>query len=346
MTSLSSAVPVLPAPTGSEPSPSFSSRLTQHPWAAFAMKRAGGLVLSFVVLTVVTFLIVPLIPGDPAVVAAGDGATAEQIERVRISLGLDQPLLSQFFGYFGGVLRGDLGVSFISGESVAAVIASRFPYTAEIALLAIFLVLVIAVPLGMTVAILTRGGRMQWLDTVFNVLTGLFYSLPQYVMATFLVVVFAVTLGWFPAGGAATLSSLVLPTVALMLGPTCTIARIVRREAAVVLDKDYVRTARGWRLTPARTHLRYVLPNLVTTTLTLSGLILAAQLGGAVVIETVFAWPGLGHGIVTAILNRDYPVIRGTILVLGMLATFIVLIVDVLLAVIDPRNLGGGNSDV
>jgi peptide/nickel transport system permease protein len=319
MTSLSSAVPVLPAPTGSEPSPSFSSRLTQHPWAAFAMKRAGGLVLSFVVLTVVTFLIVPLIPGDPAVVAAGDGATAEQIERVRISLGLDQPLLSQFFGYFGGVLRGDLGVSFISGESVA---------------------------LGMTVAILTRGGRMQWLDTVFNVLTGLFYSLPQYVMATFLVVVFAVTLGWFPAGGAATLSSLVLPTVALMLGPTCTIARIVRREAAVVLDKDYVRTARGWRLTPARTHLRYVLPNLVTTTLTLSGLILAAQLGGAVVIETVFAWPGLGHGIVTAILNRDYPVIRGTILVLGMLATFIVLIVDVLLAVIDPRNLGGGNSDV
>ena len=226
---------------------------------------------------------------------------------------------------------------------MGTLIFTRFPFTAEIALLAIVLVLLVAVPLGMAVAIATRGGRNKWLDTAFNFLTGVFYSVPQYVLATLLVVVFAVTLGWFPAAGAATLGSLVLPTAALTVGPTCVIARIVRRETAVVLDKDYIRTARGWRLGALRTHARYVLPNLVTTTLTLSGLILAAQLGGAVVIETVFAWPGLGQGIVNAILQRDYPVIRGIILVLGLLATLIIILVDLILAIIDPRNLEGGN---
>ena len=165
-------------------------------------------------------------------------------------------------------------------------------------------------------------------------------------VATLLVVVFAVTLRWFPAAGAATLNSLVLPTAALMLGPACVISRIVRRETAAVLDKDYIRTARGWRLGVLRTNARYVLPNLVTTTLTLSGLILAAQLGGAVVIETVFAWPGLGQGIVNAILQRDYPVIRGIILVLGLLATLIIILVDLILAIIDPRTLGGTSHDI
>lgn len=321
-------------------------RFLLHPWAGFLVRRLGGLVLSFVVLVIVTFLIVPLIPGDPAVIAAGDGASAEQVANVRAELGLDLPVFSQFFNYVSGVLRLDMGSSFVSGESVATLIFTRFPFTAEIALLAIVLVLLLSVPLGMSVAILTRGGRNKWLDNAFNFLTSLIYSVPQYVVATLLVVVFAVTLRWLPAAGAATLDSLVLPTAALMLGPVCVISRIVRRETAVVLDKDYIRTARGWRLGALRTNAGYVLPNLVTTTLTLSGLILAAQLGGAVVIETVFAWPGLGQGIVNAILQRDYPVIRGIILVLGLLATLIIILVDLILAIIDPRNLGGTSSDV
>jgi peptide/nickel transport system permease protein len=325
---------------------SAGRRLTRHPWARFSLRRLSGLLLSFAVLTVVTFLIVPLIPGDPAVIAAGDGASPAQIANVRTELGLDLPLLTQFVNYVSGVLRLDLGTSFVSGESVSTLIFTRFPFTAEIALLAIALVLVVSVPLGMAVAILTRGGRNRWLDAGFNFLTSLIYSIPQYVVATLLVVMFAVTLRWLPAAGAATLNSLVLPTAALMLGPICVISRIVRRETAVVLDKDYIRTARGWRLGALRTHARYVLPNLLTTTLTLSGLILAAQLGGAVVIETVFAWPGLGQGIVNAILQRDYPVIRGIILVLGLLATLIIILVDLILAIIDPRNLGGASNDV
>ncbi|WP_211882440.1 ABC transporter permease [Pseudarthrobacter albicanus] len=321
-------------------------RFIRHPWVGFSLRRLGGLLLSFVVLTVVTFLIVPLIPGDPAVIAAGDGASPAQIANVRAELGLDLPMLTQFLNYVSGILRLDMGTSFVSGERVSTLIFTRFPFTAEIALLAIVLVLLISVPLGMAVAILTRGGRNKWLDHGFNFLTSLIYSIPQYVVGTLLVVVFAVTLRWLPAAGAATLNSLVLPTAALMLGPVCVISRIVRRETAVVLDKDYVRTARGWRLSALRTNARYVLPNLVTTTLTLSGLILAAQLGGAVVIETVFAWPGLGQGIVNAILQRDYPVIRGIILVLGLLATLIIILVDLILAIIDPRNLGATSNDV
>lgn len=325
---------------------SAGGRYLRHPWVGFSLRRLGGLLLSFAVLVIVTFLIVPLIPGDPAVIAAGEGASPAQIATVRAELGLDLPLLTQFFNYALGVVRLDMGASFISGEAVSALIFTRFPFTAEIALLAIVLVLAIAVPLGMAVAILTRGGRNKWLDAGFNFITSLIYSVPQYVVATLLVVVFAVTLRWLPAAGAATLNSLVLPTAALMLGPACVISRIVRRETAAVLEKDYIRTARGWRLSVLRTNARYVLPNLVTTTLTLSGLILAAQLGGAVVIETVFAWPGLGQGIVNAILQRDYPVIRGIILVLGLLATLIIILVDLILAIIDPRNLGGTTHDV
>ena len=311
----------------------------RRPWIAFSIRRSGGLLLSFITLTIVTFLIIPLIPGDPAVVAAGNGATLEQVENIRSQLGLDLPLITQFINYFVGVLHFDLGTSFISGEQVSTIIFNRFPYTAAIALLAIVLVLLFSVPLGMLVAVLTRGGRRNWLNNTFNFVTSLFYSLPQYVLATLLVLVFAVVLGWLPAAGAASFDSIVLPTAALTIGPICVIARIVRREASIVLDKDYIRTARGWRLSPFRTQFRYVLPNLVTTTLTLSGLILAAQLGGAVIIETVFGWPGLGQGIVNAILQRDYPTIRGIILVLGLLATFIIVLVDVILAAIDPRNL-------
>uniref|UniRef100_UPI00398A445A ABC transporter permease n=1 Tax=Mycetocola sp. TaxID=1871042 RepID=UPI00398A445A len=310
-----------------------------HPWPAFLLRRVGGLLLSFFVLVVVTFLIIPLIPGDPAQVAAGDNASPAEVEAMRQQLGLDLPLFAQFADYVGGVLSLDLGNSFINDLPVTTIVLTRLPYTAAIAFLAIAIVLVVSVPLGMSVAVATRGGRRRWLDGLFNFGSSVLYSVPQYVMATLLVFVFAVSLRILPAAGAATFSSLVLPTAALTIGPICVIARIVRRETSVVLEKDYLRTARGWRLSTLRTHARYVLPNLVTTTLTLSGLILAGQLGGAVIIETVFGWPGLGLGIVNAITQRDYPVIRGIILVLGLLATLIITLVDVILAAIDPRNL-------
>ncbi|WP_235590614.1 ABC transporter permease [Leucobacter sp. G161] len=314
------------------------------PWGAFALRRLGGILLSFVVLVLVTFLIVPLIPGDPALVIAGEGATEADIERIRERLGLNESLIVQFFSYAADLLRFDLGSSFSTGGPVTAIIAARFPFTAQLALIAIVGILAIAVPAGLAVAVATRGGRNRWLDVGFNAVTGFFYSVPQYVMGTLLVAAFAIGLGWLPSGGAASRSAIMLPLAALMIQPICSVGRVVRREASVVLEQDFIRTARGWRLPQRRTNLRYVLPNVITTTLTLSGLILAAQLGGAIVIENVFNWPGLGQGIVAAILTRDYPTIRGIILVLGLLATLIIVVVDLVLAVIDPRNLGADHD--
>ncbi|MCU4298273.1 ABC transporter permease [Brevibacterium permense] len=317
-------------------------RPTEHPWTRFLIRRGGGVLLSFGLLIVITFFIVPLLPGDPAVVAAGEGATAEQIEATRAALGLEAPLGVQFVHYVGGIFTGDMGASFATGLPVWSVVLARLPFTAEIALMAIVLTLMLGVPTGTAAALLTRGGRRPGLDHAFNAATSFVFAVPNYVLATLIVYIFAVLLGWFPASGAATLSSLVLPTAAIMIGPACALARIVRREAATILEQDYVRTARGWRLSTWKITTRYVLPNLLTTTLTLSGLILAGMLGGAVVIETVFGWPGLGTGIVTAITERDYPVIRGTILLLGIIATLLILVVDIVLALVDPRTLEAG----
>jgi peptide/nickel transport system permease protein len=314
------------------------------PWTSYALRRAGGVLLSVALLVVVTFFMVPLIPGDPAVAIAGADATTEQIEAVRQDLGLNQPLYLQFGQYLGNLLSGNLGESFAYSTSVSSIIATKLPFTAEIALLGIVLVLLVSVPAGMGVGILTRGGRRHGLDVTFGVLTGFFQAVPQYVVSTMLVVVFAIILKVLPAAGAATLSALVLPVVGLSIGPICSIARVVRRETATVLEQDYLRTARGWRLPALRLYARHALPNLLTTALTLAGLVLAGMLGGAIIVENVFNWPGLGKEIVTAIINKDYPVIQGIILVLGFLAIILNLLVDVILGIIDPRTLGGGKS--
>ncbi len=316
---------------------------TAPPWIEFAFKRLGGLVITVFVLVFVTFLIVPLIPGDPAVQAAGPDATAEQVERVREQLGLTLPLGERFVAYLTTLTDGTMGTSFMLNDTVSNIIFARLPFTAILAVVSITVTLLVAVPLGMTVAILTRGGRRRRLDDGFAFITGLVAAIPPYVMATGLVVVFAVTLALVPPAYSPTKPGLsfILPVVALAIGPICTISRVVRRETSVVLEQDYMRTATGWRLPAFRRYASYALPNLLTSTLTLSGLILTSMLGGAIIIETVFSWPGLGLGIVQAIANKDYPLIQGIVIVLGILAALLTLLVDVLLGIVDPRTLGG-----
>jgi peptide/nickel transport system permease protein len=293
----------------------------------------------------VTFLIVQLIPGDPAVALAGGDATTTEIELLRTRLGLDLPVWQQFVAYVANLAQGDLGMSFQYNQPVAEIIGNRLPFTATIALVGIVIVLLVAVPVGMVVGVQTRGGRRRWLDTLFGAITGLLDSVPGYVMATILVILFALGIGLLPVlppayservGAAA----FVLPVTAHVIGPICTISRVVRRETGVVLENDYMRTARGWRLKSVALYLKYALPNLLTTTLTLSGLILSGMLGGALIIESVFALPGLGTGIIKAILDRDFPVIQGMVLVLGMVAALVNLLVDILLGLIDSRTLG------
>ncbi|MER5260005.1 ABC transporter permease [Streptomyces sp. NPDC002855] len=307
------------------------------PWGTYLVRRLAGLATVAVTLVAGTFLMVQLIPGDPARVVVGSDATPSDVARARHELGLDQPLLAQFATYTGNLFRGDMGTSFQTQEPVAEIIGGRLPFTAEIALIAVLVVLVLAVPIGLATA--ARGSRRT--DGAFTFVTGTVGASPEYIIGTLLVLGFAIKLGWFPAAGAETVSSMLLPVAALVLPATCVMARIVRSEARHVLAQDYMRTARGRRLSPLRLYARHALPNLLTATLTLGGLILAGLLGGTVVVESVFAWPGIGQRVVEALLVRDYPVIQGCVLILGLLAALLNLIVDIVLALLDPRTLAG-----
>ena len=319
--------------------------MPQSRWLRFAIHRLVSLCAVLGTLVVGTFLIVQLIPGDPARALAGQDATGPQLAVIRHQLGLDRPLWHQFWSYLDQLAHGNLGTSFSqNGQQVSTLIGDRLPYTAELAFLGLALVLVVSIPLGLAVAVGCQGGRRGALDSGFTAVTSLFGAVPEYVLGTVLVALFALKLGWFPPAGAATLDALVLPVLAVAVGPICALARIVRREAGVVLTQEYLRTARGKRLGATRLHLRHALPNLLTSTLTLGGIMLTGLLGGTVVIETVFGWPGLGSMVVQAILARDYPVIQGIVLVLGLIATSINILIDILLGVLDPRRLGAAEA--
>jgi len=335
-----SALPGSPEP-GSAPAAAGRAPHGHSPWLSFAIRRGGGILLSGGLLIVVTFFMVPLIPGDPAVAVAGADATKVQIDAIRESLGLNLPLGTRFIDYLTGIFTGHLGESFAYHQSVASIIATKLPFTATLAACGIIIVLIVSIPLGMLVGILTHGSRNRWLDVGFGTLTGFFQAVPQYVMATILVVIFGITLAVLPVAGAGSPASIVLPVAALSIAPICSVSRVVRRETATVLEQDFMRTARGHRLAAVRLYARHALPNLLTTALTLSGLVLSGMLGGAIIIETVFSWPGLGREVIAAIVNKDYPVIQGIILVLGAMAIVINLLIDIVLGAIDPRTLGG-----
>ncbi|MEP6843349.1 MAG: ABC transporter permease [Pseudolysinimonas sp.] len=316
-------------------------RFARSDWGGFAVRRLGGLILSLALLVVLTFLIVPLIPGDPAIAILGSHATPQAIAVLHKKLHLDLPLPSQFVVYLRGLFTFDLGDSFRYGTPVATTIVTKLPYTAAVALGSIAVVILVAIPLGMLIGVLTRGGRRSWLAVGFGAVAGFFASFPTYVAGTLLIVVFAIWLKLLPAGGLSTPNAFVLPIAALALGPTFAVARVVVQETYAVLHQDFIRTARGRRLRAARLYLRHALPNLMASTLTLTGLILASLLGGAIVIETVFGLPGLGLEVVQAIIYRDFPIIQGVVLTIGSLAILINLLIDIVLGIIDPRTLGG-----
>ena len=217
---------------------------SSNAWINFALRRTGGLLLSLFLLVVLTFMMVPLIPGDPARAIAGTDASPETLAKLRDQMGLDDPMPVRFLDYITGLTQFDLGLSFRFNDSVAAIVATKLPYTAQLALMAIAVVLIVAIPVGLAVGVLTRGGRRRWLDLTFSNIAGFLASLPGYVTATLLVVAFAIMVPIFPAGGADSLAALVLPTLALGIGPACAVARVVRQETSTVLEQDYMRTAR------------------------------------------------------------------------------------------------------
>jgi peptide/nickel transport system permease protein len=302
------------------------------------VRRFGRLLVSLLVLVTASFAMIHLIPGDPVRGALGPTAPAELVAARRAALGLDDPLLTQYLRYLDGLFTGDLGTSLSSQLPVADIVAQRLPVTLELAVLAFLAAVALAVPLGVVMGVLTRRGHGRRTELGFTTGSIVVSTIPDFLIGVGLVAVFGVGLGWLPGAGNDTPAAYVLPVVALAIGPAAILARILRVEMVTVLDADYVRTARAKRL-PARTiYLGHALPNALTATLTLGGLLLGSLVAGTVLVENVFAWPGLGSTIVQSILAKDYPVVQAIVLVYGLGVLLVNTAVDVALALLDPRS--------
>ncbi|WP_055480224.1 ABC transporter permease [Sphaerimonospora mesophila] len=301
-------------------------------------RRLVRFVSSMLVLLVASFAMIHMVPGDPIRAALGPTAPVELVNQRRAELGLDDPITAQFFRYLRGVFSGDLGISFTSRQPVTEIISARLTSTLELAALAVAVALLIAVPLGMLLAVRTENGRNRGSELTFTGVSGALGTIPDFLLAVGLVVVFAVNLRWLPPAGRGGFESYVLPVAALAVGPAAVLARLVRVETLRELGRDYVRSARAKRLPAWRLYLRHLLPNTLTATLTVGGLLLSALITGTVVVEYVFAWPGIGSRIVESIIDKDYPVAQAAILVYGAIVLLVNLVVDLVLAFLDPRS--------
>ena len=290
---------------------------------------------------VVVFALVHLVPGDPVRIALGTRYTPEAYEALRAASGLDRPLVSQFFGYIGSALTGDLGVSFRNGDPVTVTLLERLPATLSLGLAGIVIALAIALPAGIYAAL--REGRLS--DALVRISSQFGVSIPDFWMGILLIALFSTVLGWLPTSGyrplfddpAGWLRHIILPalTVAVVAGAIMT--RYVRAAVLEVASMGYVRTARSKGLTPRVVTFRHTVRNALVPILTITGIQLATLLGGVIVVEVVFAWPGLGRLVFNAVAARDYPLIQGAVLLIAALFLLINLLVDVLYAVVDPR---------
>ncbi|MFE7525085.1 ABC transporter permease [Kitasatospora sp. NPDC057542] len=312
--------------------------LLRHPWTVFLGRRTVRLILSLGVVLTASFTMIRLVPGDPVRAALGVDAAPSLVAARRHDLGLDTPFLSQYQHYLGGLLHGDLGTSLVTGAPVAELVRTRLPATLEIAGLAFLVTLAVALPAGLLAAVRTRDGRHPRTELAFTAVTAGLAGVPDFVLAAGLTALLAVGLQLLPVAGAAGVESFVLPVLALSLAPTAVLVRIVRVEVLKVLDEDYMRTARSKRLSPARRYLRHAVPNTATATLTVAGVLLPALIAGTVLVEKVFDWPGIGSAMAQSVVAQDYPVVQAMVLVLGTTVLLAGLLVDVVLAVLDPRS--------
>ena len=312
-----------------------------HPITRFLIRRlAYSAVVLFGVLIVV-FALVHLVPGDPVRIALGTRYTPEAYQALRSASGLDRPIVEQFFAYLAKAVTGDLGVSFRSGDPVTVILLERLPATVSLAVVGIVIALLIAVPAGIYSAL--REGKVS--DAIIRVGSQFGVSIPDFWMGILLIALFASTLHWLPTSGyrplladpAGWLQHLILPALTVGLVAGAIMTRYVRSAVLEVAAMGYVRTARSKGLAPRIVTLRHTVRNALIPVLTITGIQLATIMSGVIVVEVVFAWPGLGRLVYNAVAARDYPVIQGTVLLVAALFLLVNLIVDALYAVVDPR---------
>jgi peptide/nickel transport system permease protein len=309
--------------------------------AGYILRRIAATVPVMLIVAVLVFLMLRLTPGDPAAVIAGDNANAEQIAAIRSHLGLDQPIIVQFFIWFGRILHGDFGESFFFKKTVAELIASRLEPTLALSLSTILIAVVVAVPLGVLAAY-KQGTAIDKIVMGFSVLG---FSVPVFVIGYSLIYLFAIELNWFPVQGyqriadgfGGFLQRLVLPSLTLSVIYIALIARMTRTSVLDVMGEDYIRTARAKGQVERKVLFNHALRNAAVPIVTVIGLGVALLIGGVVVTESVFTIPGIGRLTVDAVLARDYPTIQAVILLFSLVYVLINLLVDLAYRVFDPR---------
>jgi peptide/nickel transport system permease protein len=279
------------------------------------------------------FSLIHLVPGDPAQAMMGDGASPQDVAELRAKLGLDQPLLAQYVSFLRHAVTGDLGASFRTGQPVTMMIVERIPATAELAVAAMLVAVMLAIPLGVVAAV-WRGTAIDYGAMTFA-LAGV--SIPNFWLGPLLAIVFAVELGWLPVSGRGTLAHLVLPAISLGLALAAILARMTRASLLDELNELYVRAARARGVSNAASITRHALGNSLVPLLTIIALQFGAVLTGAVITETIFAWPGIGRLLIQSIGFRDYPMVQGCILLIAVTYVSVNLITDLMYGFIDPR---------
>ena len=308
---------------------------------AFIARRLIATIPVLLFVAVFVFMLLRLTPGDPAAIIAGDNATADQVDAIRAKLGLDEPLLTQFWIWSGSVLSGDFGESFFFKKTVAELISQRIEPTLMLSLCTIILAVLIAVPVGVLAA--SRQGG--WVDRIVMGFSVMGFSVPTFVIGYLLIYVFAIVLGWLPVQGYRRISEgfgdfiirLIMPSITLAVIYIALISRITRASVIETLGEDYIRTARAKGLPGRVVLLRHALRNAAVPIITVIGIGVALLIGGVVITESVYNIPGLGRLTVDAVLARDFPVIQIVIMMFSFTFVLINLVIDLAYSVLDPR---------
>ncbi len=329
---------------------------------SFILRRLGTFIPTFIGVSIVSFLFIRLLPGDPILLMAGErGMSAERHAQLMVQFGFDQPLITQYWDYLTGILRGDLGISFKTKRPVWDEFFALFPATLELSLCAIVFAVVLGIPAGIIAAV----KRGKWPDQVLMSTALVGYSMPIFWWALLLIILFSGMLGWTPVSGrislmfffpsgtgfmlidslrsgqagafASAVEHLILPTIVLGTIPLAVIARQTRSAMLEVLSEDYVRTAKAKGLGPLRVNGLHALRNALIPVITVIGLSVGTLMAGAILTETIFSWPGVGKWMVEGIGSRDYTAVQGGLLMIALIVMVVNLVVDVLYGLINPK---------
>lgn len=279
------------------------------------------------------FIIMDFFPGDAADTVLGEGATQEQLEEYRNTHGLNDPVLERYARYMLHLIKGDMGISYVTGRDVFKTYMQRLPNTLLLAFTGMALAILFSIPMGIIAAL----RRNTILDGTLMILALLGLSMPLFWLGLLLIIGFSLHLGWFPTGGAGSLKHLVLPAVTLAVAKMAMLARTTRSSMLSVLNEDYIRTARAKGVSKRSATLKHALRNALIPIITVIGIELGSSLGGSVLVETVFSWPGVGRLIMDSISKRDIPMVTGCLILTTMIVAFLLLIVDIVYAFVDPR---------